>query len=191
MLEKFNDNLKSTTIKVFVSNVGAYNAGALTGEWTTLPVKDVKTIFEADRKKNGELEGYGEEFFITDYEAPFEVHEYENLHELNRLAKALKEDYLDNIEDVFYNLESPENIYITGPVEFDEDTFEELTSGMSKVEVARATTFGDVNWNDDLIRVDNAGNFETLTVYEWHRELNKSSQEIIKEFAKENGINLF
>lgn len=191
MLEKFNDNLENTTIKVFVSNVGAYNAGTLTGEWTTLPVKNVKTIFEADRKKNGEVEGYGEKFFITDYEAPFEVHEYENLCELNKLAKALKDDHLNNIEDVFYSLENPENICITEPVEFNEDTFEELTSGMSRVEVARAAVFGDVNWNDDLIRIDDVGNFETLTVYEWHRELNKNSQEIIEEFAKENGINLF
>ncbi len=191
MLEKFNDNLKSTTIKVFVSNVGAYNAGALTGEWTTLPVKDVKTIFEADRKKNGKLEGYGEEYFITDYEAPFEVKEFENLIELNKLAKALKDSQLDTIEDVFYSLENPEEVYITEPVEFDEDTFEELTSGMSRVEVARAATFGDINWSDDLIKINDVGNLETLTVYEWHRELNEGSQEIIKEFAKENGINLF
>lgn len=188
MLEELE--LRSTTIKVYVSNVGAYNAGTLTGEWTSLPVKDIKAVFEADRKKYGEVEGYGEEYFITDYKAPFEVKEFENLHDLNNLAKALKDNCLDTIEDVFYSLESSEEVYISKPIEFNEDTFEELTAGMSRVEVARATAFGDVNWGDDLIRFDDYGNLETLTVYEWYRELNESSQEIIGEFAKENGIEL-
>ena len=62
---------------------------------------------------------------------------------------------------------------------------------MSRVEVARAAVFGDVNWNDELIRFNDYGNIETLTVYEWHRELNVNAQEIIEEFAKENGIKLF
>ena len=191
MLEKFDVDLKSATIKVYVSNLGAYNAGTLTGDWTTLPVENVKAIFEADRKKYGEVEGYGEEYFITDYEAPFKVEEFENLHELNNLAKALKNNHLDTIEDVFYSLESPENIYISSPVEFDDDTFEELTLGMSKMEVARATNFGEINWSDELIRVDELGNFETLSTENWYRELNENSQEIVKEFAEENGIELF
>lgn len=191
MLEKFDVDLKSATIKVYVSNLGAYNAGTLTGDWTTLPVENVKAIFEADRKKYGEVEGYGEEYFITDYEAPFKVEEFENLHELNNLAKALKNNHLDTIEDVFYSLESPENIYISAPVEFDDDTFEELTLGMSKMEVARATNFGEINWSDELIRVDELGNFETLSTENWYRELNENSQEIVKEFAEENGIELF
>lgn len=57
----------STTIRVYVSNLGAYNSGVLTGEWTTLPVKDVKSIYDNDHQKYGTVSGYGEEYFISDY----------------------------------------------------------------------------------------------------------------------------
>ena len=59
------------------------------------------------------------------------------------------------------------------------------------MEVARATNFGEINWSDELIRVDELGNFETLSTENWYRELNENSQEIVKEFAEENGIELF
>ena len=62
-----------------------------------------------------------------------------------------------------------------------------LTEGLSNIDVARAVLFGSFkNWNDDLIRWDNVGNLETLTYYEWYEELNKNSDEIIKEYKEEN-----
>lgn len=41
-------------IKVFVSSLGAYNEGALTGQWTELPVDDVqKDILASDFQLEG------------------------------------------------------------------------------------------------------------------------------------------
>lgn len=177
----------STTIRVYVSNLGAYNSGVLTGKWTTLPVKDVKSIYENDRQKYGTVSGYGEEYFISDYEAPFTINEYENIEVLNKLAKSFKENNLNDIEDAYNFLDNKENTYINEPIEFTEDNFNMLTEGLSNIEVARAVLFGSFkNWNDDLIRWDNVGNLETLTYYEWYEELNKNSDEIIKEYKEEN-----
>lgn len=178
---------KDTTIKIFVSNLGAYNGGALTGEWTTLPVKNVNDIYKNDCKKNGNISGYGEDFFISDYEAPFHIDEYENLSDLNKLAQSLKDNNLRDIEDVYYFLDDKENTYINEPVEFTEDNFNILTDGLPNIEIARAVLFGGIkNWNDDLIRWNEIGNLESLTYYEWYEELNKNANEIIEQYKKEN-----
>lgn len=78
--------------RVFITNLGKYNEGALVGKWIELPCADIE----------GELAEIGvepgtqyEEYFITDYENSFgyEVGEYENLWTLNELADKLK--YVD------------------------------------------------------------------------------------------------
>ena len=185
----FDENLKpmDLTIKVYVSNLGAYNSGTLTGTWTTLPVKDVKSIYKKDRQKFGGVTGYGEEYFISDYEAPFCINEYEDLEQLNKLAQSLKDNNLNNIEEVYYFLDNKEHTYINEPVEFTEDNFNRLTEGLSNIEVARAVFFGGIqNWNDGLIRWDSEGNLESLTYYKWYQELNKNSDVILEEYEDEN-----
>ncbi len=90
-------------IKVFVSNLAKYNDGELNGQWTTLPVDDVnKDILDKLDRGGDSKQGYHDEWFISDYEAPFKIGEYDNLYALNELAEAL-EDY-DSIEDVYNDL---------------------------------------------------------------------------------------
>lgn len=73
---------EESKIKIYLTNLGKYNEGELVGEWVTLPVDDFKPILD----KIGINEEY-EEWFITDYEAPFSIGEYENIDELNEIAK--------------------------------------------------------------------------------------------------------
>ncbi|MBD5430482.1 antirestriction protein ArdA [Lactobacillus sp.] len=181
--------LKNVEIKVFVSNIGAYNAGVLTGQWTTLPVANVNDIFKADQKAFGNVEGYGEEYFITDYEAPFKISEFENLNTLNKLAKALQENNLNTIEDVYNELDNKNEI-LEEPVEFDEEALELLTSNMSRAEAIRSACFGNIVWSDDYIRYNGYGNLETLTEAEWIDELNYVSDNIIENYAIQNNIDL-
>jgi antirestriction protein len=70
-----------TEIKVYVANLGKYNEGELVGEWFTLP-----TPFEEIAEAIGLNDQY-EEYAIHDYEAPFSISEYSNLHKLNEIAE--------------------------------------------------------------------------------------------------------
>lgn len=179
------DQEQSLDIKVFVSNLGAYNAGELTGEWVQLPVKNIKDIYKRDREKFGNVLGYGEEYFITDYEAPFKISECDNLNELNKLAKSFKENELKTIEDVYDFLEDPGEI-LEPLYEFNGD-LSEIADGMTAQEVGRAVFFGNIwNWNDDYIRFDGYGNFESLSEYEWQKELKEHANEIIDQYKEEN-----
>lgn len=77
-------------IKIFLTNLTAYNNGNLMGEWVTLPING--------EQMNGILKRIGvekgEELFITDYDIPFrnmDIGEHENLDDLNYLAARLQE----------------------------------------------------------------------------------------------------
>ena len=74
-------------IKVFVSNLAKYNDGELNGQWTTLPVDDVnKDILDKLDLGGDSKHGYHDEWFVSDYEAPFKISEYADLYQLNELA---------------------------------------------------------------------------------------------------------
>lgn len=70
---------------------------------------------------------------------------------------------------------------------FDDDFFEMMFQ--DKIEVARATFFGDIsNWNDEYIKLNAYGNLESLSEYDYRKELEDGSDEIITtalEYAKE------
>ena len=157
------------TINVFVSNLAKYNDGELNGQWTTLPVDDVnKDILDKIDLGGDSKHGYHDEWFISDYEAPFKIGEYDNLYALNELAEAL-EDY-DTIEDVY---------------DFDDEFFDTMFE--SKQEVARAVFFGDIhNWLDRYIFINGCGNCESMTEYDYQEMLNNHASEIIEEFKNEN-----
>ena len=156
-------------IKVFVSNLAKYNDGELTGQWTTLPVDDVnKDILDKLDLGGDSKHGYHDEWFISDYEAPFKIGEYDSLYALNELAEAL-EDY-DSIEDVY---------------DFDDEFFDTMFA--SKQEVARAVFFGDIhNWLDRYIFINGCGNCESMTEYDYQEMLNNHASEIISQFKEEN-----
>ena len=164
-------------IKVFVSNLAKYNDGELTGQWTTLPVEDVnKDILEP-------IDAVGKEWFISDYEAPFKIGEYDNLYALNELAEAL-EDY-NTIEDVYNALDDREATGCEDVYDFDDEFFDTMFA--SKQEVARAVFFGDIhNWLDPYIFLNGYGNCESMTEYDYQEMLNNHASEIISQFKEEN-----
>ena len=79
------------SIKIFLTNLGRYNEGYLMGEWIKLPVPTEKLVEVLERIGiNGEYE----EYFITDFEAPFanlSISEYASIEELNDFARQLDE----------------------------------------------------------------------------------------------------
>ncbi|MCA9401826.1 MAG: antirestriction protein ArdA [Candidatus Omnitrophica bacterium] len=91
-------------VKVYLTNLAKYNAGELFGKWVDLPL----TEEELDAELR-EVLGTDEEYFITDYEAPFDIHEYENLRDLNSFADELhiKSEY--DVERIIYLLKNVSN----------------------------------------------------------------------------------
>ena len=171
-------------IKVFVSNLAKYNDGQLNGQWTTLPVDNVNTdILDKLELGGNSKDGYRDEWFISDYEAPFEIGEHDNLYKLNELAESLN-DY-DSIEDVYWEIEDKEAAACEEVWDFDDDFFDMVFE--SRQEAARAVFFGDIkNWLDDYIYLNAYGNCETMNDYQFHEMLDDNANEIINQFKKEN-----
>lgn len=84
-------------IKIYLTNLAKYNEGYLVGEWVELPMDEDEL-----QDKLAEILGDDEEYFITDYEAPFRIEEYSNLTELNRIAEEL-EDLDEDLVTAFCN----------------------------------------------------------------------------------------
>lgn len=84
----------NNTIKIYITDLSAYNNGHLVGEWVTLPSDDINADI-ARVLTNGALScndgSIHEEVFITDYEAPIKINEYDNIQELNELAETLQD----------------------------------------------------------------------------------------------------
>lgn len=172
-------------IKVFVSNLAKYNAGELNGQWTTLPVDDVnKDILDKLDLGGNSKQGYYDEWFISDYEAPFKISEYADLYQLNELANSLLENNIDTLEDAYNFLDDKEATGCEDVYPFDDDFFDMMFS--SRQEVARAVFFGDIhNWLDDYIYLNGYGNCESMNTYQFHDMLKENADGIIDEYKEE------
>lgn len=173
-------------IKVYVSNLAKYNAGELNGRWTTLPVDDVnKDILDKLDLGGDSKHGYHDEWFVSDYEAPFKISEYADLYQLNELAKSFEDNNIDTLEDAYNFLDDKEATGCEDVYPFDDDFFDMMFS--SRQEVARAVFFGDIhNWLDDYIYLNGYGNCESMNTYQFHDMLKEYADEIIQEYKEEN-----
>ncbi|EJV6890117.1 antirestriction protein ArdA [Enterococcus faecalis] len=115
-------------IKIYVANLSMYNSGKILGNWFTLPIAK-QQIFRA--LKIGQ-EGFGEEWIILDFEAPFKIHEYESIDKLNDYAEKIEElpNFLLTNLDEALDYEDLEEILNNGGENFniyeDANTEEEL-----------------------------------------------------------------
>lgn len=72
--------------RIYLTNLAKYNEGRLVGKWVDLPLTD-----EDLTSRLHEVLGNDEEYFITDYESPIKIAEYEDLVELNNFVSQLEE----------------------------------------------------------------------------------------------------
>lgn len=95
-----------TNTKIYITNLGKYNEGYLVGEWISLPFTEEEinnlfvriklgTINESGEFENGFYENgsFYEEWAIHDFETEiedFEIHEYDNIDELNELIEEIE-----------------------------------------------------------------------------------------------------
>lgn len=77
--------------RIYVANLGDYNAGRLIGRWIDVDGLDAEDIAEEIATMMVEEDAEGEEYAIHDYDdfGPFKVEEYDSLERVAALAKAL------------------------------------------------------------------------------------------------------
>ena len=78
------------TINIYLSNLARYIEGRENGRWLQLPMKSAK--FE---KVFAEIVGENQEHIILDYNAPFEISEFENIFRLNEFMKNVEDCEVD------------------------------------------------------------------------------------------------
>lgn len=133
-------------IKIFLTNLHKYNDGILCGEWLKLPVPAEKLDEVLERIG---IDGEYEEYFITDYEAPFAnltIREYASIAELNEFARRLDEVEVWDFDKLCSVLEMESPTGIAGILDIIEhlDDFDLLVGVEDEEELGRyyAEEFG-------------------------------------------------
>jgi len=131
---------KDLKITIYLTNLAKYNSGTLVGKWVEFPAYDLEDHIK-------EVLGNDEEYFITDYEAPFKIDEYENIIKLNEFAEEFED--LENHEkkivcyliDIGYKreeaLESHEDVIFYESMTMKDVAYDRVDSGF----------YGNVNPN--------------------------------------------
>ena len=88
---------------------------------------------------------------------------------------------LDSWNGSFNNLRVYEN---------DEEFFRMFFEGITPMEVARATYYGDYKYMDEYVRFNAYGNLESLSEFQYEQELKDNIEEIIDELM-ENYNNIY
>lgn len=165
-------------INVYVSSLGAYNNGVLTGQWTKLPVASVrKDIID---KIDGAV---GDEYFISDYEAPFKIDEDDSLETLNKLAKAFNDAHIDSLEDLYWNLREDisSDDTVTQYTRYDDDSdLNEMLEGETPTQILNdlGTNF---NLSDQYLYWEN-GLLNTTTEQGFQNDLKFMASDLINLF---------
>lgn len=69
-------------MQIFLTDLAAYNSGYLVGKWLSVPISDedwTQALSEVLCEDH-------EEWFITDYDLPFDIGEYESIDSINETA---------------------------------------------------------------------------------------------------------
>ena len=84
------------TINIYLSNLARYTEGRENGRWLTLPMESAQL-----EKVFAEIVGQNQEHIILDYNAPFEISEYEDILALN--------EFMEQMNNIFDESELKDN----------------------------------------------------------------------------------
>ena len=169
-------------IRIALTNLGKYNEGELTYAWLSLPATD-EEIAESLREISVAPNTMYEEHFISDYEAPFSIGEYESITKLNEIAERMADvevpekhgtasyKYYDTGEVITF-ADSLENAnLVTSAMEYvgdivDDEQLDDMVKEIAENDDWQRVKFflgGIDNMNDDYYHIDGYANAETLT----------------------------
>ena len=130
-------------MKLYITDLEAYNSGHLVGRWITLPMNEnLLAECVADILKEGknicEDGHFHEEFFITDFECEYlDIGEYDNLDRLNEIAEAMENIDEDGIKSIKFLLDN----------NFVSDIFQAIESYEDSVRIYEDSTMQDIAEN--------------------------------------------
>jgi antirestriction protein len=179
-------------LKIYLTDLAAYNKGFLFGEWVSLPCSDLdETLSKILRAAEAMCfieQGYfekHEEYFITDYEWEdielFEIGEYENIFTLNEQLKLvessgilelkairflLSEQITSNLEDAYYKADDV-TIYENQTME---DVAYDLMQELYNADALPSIIANHIDYDGIARDLELDGNYTVIQndVYEYH-----------------------
>ncbi|WP_152183441.1 antirestriction protein ArdA [Sulfurimonas indica] len=118
-------------MRVYITDLQAYNEGHLVGRWLELPVSKFELTQALSEVLNeGEVVSgtdNHEELFITDYEADIAIDEYDDIYKLNELAEiidTLREDELLKLKLLSHEGYNEREVLTQGIDNYDVDIYD-------------------------------------------------------------------
>lgn len=182
-------------IKVALTNLGKYNEGELVFKWLDLPASDEE--IEDTLEKIGINDEY-EEYFISDYEAPFPIGEYSDVWNLSDVLSDLENDgLLNGILDLYDDmtdvgtlvtlaLQSDNDELIQDII--DNDELDEIVAHQAEGYGWQRVKYllGGIEWmNDDYYTFNGYGNVENLTT----DDVEQMADDLIGNILSDYGFN--
>ena len=103
---------KGQEMRVYITDLEAYNNGHLVGAWYQLPMDEnllaesIENVLQEGRDICEDTH-FHEEYFITDFECDYmKIGEYDNLSKLNEIAEAMKEIDEEGVKAINFLVEN-------------------------------------------------------------------------------------
>jgi len=130
-------------MRIYITDLEAYNNGHLVGSWYQLPMNEdllaesVENVLR-EGKTICESEHYHEEYFITDFECDYmSIEEYDNLDKLNEIAEAMENIDEDGIKAINFLIEN----------NFVKDIFEAIENYEDSVRIYEDQSMEDIAYD--------------------------------------------
>ncbi len=130
-------------MKIYITDLEAYNNGHLVGSWYQLPMNEdllaesIENVLQEGRDTCGDTH-FHEEYFITDYECDYmSIDEYSNIDKLNEVAEAMEDIDEDGIKAINFLIEN----------NFVKDIFEAIESYEDSVRIYEDNSMEDIAYD--------------------------------------------
>ena len=169
-------------LNIFISDLGAYNNGELTGEWHDLESADGRD--EARNAVISIMQSDDGEYFISDYESDHMIiGEYDSI------------DMLCDIGEIFENNDMSTQRLLDTVTDYDTDTFDHLSlipiqdfndimSHMTPSDIALKCFYGDFNPLHDYFILNGKANVDTYTEDQYRDMLDAAHNDIVKAWLE-------
>lgn len=158
--------INTTKILVAVTTLNPY---------TMHPLMDVVEDFETLQAITD-----GQDYFLGDWDAPFQVSEVDTIEAIHEKAKLLNndfDDFTDPIQFFDYAIkefrEYEDRAYFENTEEFFNEHFDN-----DPLAAVKACQFGNYNYHHDCVRFDGFGNLESFDRYQLEKEAAKELENI-------------
>ena len=175
-------------LKVFLSDLGKYNEGELTGDWYALDTQEGRDDFSSELKEI-QTEGSGE-FFISDYDSEYLiVSEHPNIDTLLEVGEIFENNF-STLEDTFSSVSSmiaevSENNDELAHLEYAPMDFlnEELENYEPK-QILNKMHFGEFNPTHDFYKFDAYMNLESISDWEYASKIEDEAMYVTEAWLK-------